>query len=458
MKLRFLMALWAAKLSQPLLKITKHNGTNFPGELALKLCPDFLKYVAKPRRIITVTGTDGKTSVSNLICDMLEAEGQRVLNNRAGSNINSGVATSLLSGCTIFNRTRYDVAVLEVDERSSKRIYPYVKPDVTVITNLFRDSIMRNGHPEYIASILTSAIPPETKLILNADDLISASVAPSNPRVYFGLDRLPGDVTECVNRINDLRICPKCAGKLEYEYRHYHHIGRAHCRDCGFQSPAPDYLGTDVDLEKMTMTVRDAAGDHPYKLLSDSTFNIYNQVTAIALMRELGMDHDKIASLMSHIKIAESRYLSQKAGQVEVVMQMAKDRNALACSRVFDYVTSRPGEKELLLMMNNLSDDLHWSENTCWLYDCDFEFLNDDGVIHVVATGPRAKDYYLRLRLAGVPADRVDCVRDEFEAADKLLLRPGSSVYLLYGADNRSLTMAHRVREKIIHRAEEAQA
>ena len=458
MKLRFLMALWAAKLSQPLLKITKHNGTNFPGELALKLCPDFLKYVAKPRRIITVTGTDGKTSVSNLICDMLEAEGQRVLNNRAGSNINSGVATSLLSGCTIFNRTKYDVAVLEVDERSSKRIYPYVKPDVTVITNLFRDSIMRNGHPEYIASILTSAIPPETKLILNADDLISASVAPSNPRVYFGLDRLPGDVTECVNRINDLRICPKCAGKLEYEYRHYHHIGRAHCRDCGFQSPAPDYLGTAVDLEKMTMTVRDASGDHPYRLLSDSTFNIYNQVTAIALMRELGMDHEKIASLMSHIRIAESRYLSQKAGQVEVVMQMAKDRNALACSRVFDYVTSRPGEKELLLMMNNLSDDLHWSENTCWLYDCDFEFLNDDGVIHVVATGPRAKDYYLRLQLAGVPADRVDCVRDEFEAADKLLLRPGSSVYLLYGADNRSLTMAHKVREKIIHRAEEAQA
>ena len=139
-------------------------------------------------------------------------------------------------------------------------------------------------------------------------------------------------------------------------------------------------------------------------------------------------------------------------------MQMAKDRNALACSRVFDYVTSRPGEKELLLMMNNLSDDLHWSENTCWLYDCDFEFLNNDQVIHVVATGPRAKDYYLRLRLAGVPADRVDCVRDEFEAADKLRLRPGSSVYLLYGADNRSLTMAHKVREKIIHRAEEAQA
>ena len=37
MKLRFILALWAAKLSQPLLKITGHKGTNFPGELALKL-------------------------------------------------------------------------------------------------------------------------------------------------------------------------------------------------------------------------------------------------------------------------------------------------------------------------------------------------------------------------------------------------------------------------------------
>ena len=121
-------------------------------------------------------------------------------------------------------------------------------------------------------------------------------------------------------------------------------------------------------------------------------------------------------------------------------------------------MTSRPGEKELLLMMNNLSDELEWSENTCWLYDCDFEFLSDDKVTHVVVTGPRAKDYYLRLLLACVPGDRVDCVRDEFDAADKLHLRPGTSVYMLYGADNRSLRMAFRVREKVIRLAEEAAA
>ena len=70
-KLRFYFALWAAKLSIVALKITKHNGTNFPGVLALKLCPDFLKYADKPKKIIAITGTNGKTTVSNMLLDML---------------------------------------------------------------------------------------------------------------------------------------------------------------------------------------------------------------------------------------------------------------------------------------------------------------------------------------------------------------------------------------------------
>lgn len=454
MNLRFLIALWAAKLSRPVLKITKHNGTNFPGELALKICPDFLRYVGKPAHVITVTGTNGKTTVSNLICDILEASGKKVLNNRAGSNINSGIATSLLSGVSLFNRPKYQYAVLEVDERSSKRIYPYMKPDYTVITNLFRDSIMRNAHPQYIADFLTDSIPAGTKLVLNADDLISASVAPSNPRVYFGIEKMASDVTECINLINDMRICPKCARPLRYEYLRYHHIGKAYCPSCGFRAPDYDYAGCGVDLDSMTMTIKDKAGSHTYRLLSDSVFNIYNMVTAAALLRELGMTHDEIAGYMDASKIVETRYNEEKVGNVTVIMQMAKEKNALACSRAFDYVSHQEGEKELFLMMNCLGDEKHWSENTCWLYDCDFEFLNADDITHIVATGARSKDYRLRLNLAGVPDEKIDLARDEFEAAEKLHFHPGSKVYLFYGTD--SLALAYKVREKIVKLAEEA--
>ena len=99
-KLRFLFALWMAKLSVPALKITRHEGTDFPGSLACKLCPDFLGRIGKPASIVAVTGTNGKTTVSNTIADILEANGRKVLSNRAGSNMWSGIATTLLAGCT----------------------------------------------------------------------------------------------------------------------------------------------------------------------------------------------------------------------------------------------------------------------------------------------------------------------------------------------------------------------
>ena len=225
-KLRFLLALWLGKLSIPALKITHHNGTDFPGSLAVKVCPDFLKYVGKPPMMVAVTGTNGKTTVSNMLVDILEAEGHHVLSNRAGSNITSGVSTAFIRNCDLLGRVKKcNMAVLEIDERSAPRIYPYVRPNYILITNLFRDSIMRNAHPGYIAGILSRNLPRESKLILNADDLISCGVAEENARCYFGIGRMPTDVTDCVNLLNDMRICPKCAGKLRYEYRRYHHIG-----------------------------------------------------------------------------------------------------------------------------------------------------------------------------------------------------------------------------------------
>ncbi len=156
---RFYTALFLAKTAQKLLRtFRKSGGTNMPGAVALKICPDFLGFVAKPRHIIGVTGTDGKTTVSNLLIDSLEQNGYTVLNNRNGSNVDSGISSTLLSGVTWGNRAKYDMAVLEIDERSSIRIYRHIQPDYIICTNLFRDSMRRNAHPEYIRGIIEWAI------------------------------------------------------------------------------------------------------------------------------------------------------------------------------------------------------------------------------------------------------------------------------------------------------------
>ena len=444
--LRFIAALWIAKAARVAMRLLGHNATYLPGVIALRICPEFIKQIKKPTRVVIVTGTNGKTTVANLLCAALEKHGSSVLDNRLGSNTASGIACALLAGATLSGKIKRDAAVLETDERSSAYIIPYIRPELLIVTNLFRDSIMRNAHPEYIAGIISANVPADTKLLLNADDLISCGIAPGNPRSYFGLERMETDVVECGNLINDFQVCPLCGSRLNFEYRRYHHIGRARCPGCDFCSPGYDYAG--VVGQGEYLTVRNSNWSQDFRLLNDSVFNIYNMLTAIAALCELGMARDEIAAVMGEVDIPDSRYNETEAGGVRVVMQMAKDRNALACSRAFDYIASKPGKKQLILMMNNISDSKAWSENTCWLYDCDFEMLARDEITRIIATGPRALDYCLRLRFAGIPEEKLRLTSREIDSAAELEPGEGGSVYIFYGTD--AIDLAYKVRDRVL--------
>lgn len=486
-RLKFYIALWAAKLSIVALKLTGHRGTDFPGRVAVKICPDFLRHARVPGRILGVTGTNGKTTVCNLLISMLTADGKKILDNNQGSNTITGLTTAFIRDMGPGGRCRSDAAVLEIDERSSRVVFPLMQPDFLLINNLTRDSIMRNGHPEYISRVLTRAMPQKTRLILNGDDLIASNVAPGNPRAYYGFEALEGDVQECINLVNDLQICPRCHSILKYTNRRYHHIGRAYCPECGFHSPDLDYLGEDVDLKTMRFQVvrrqnrREAAGaqetretrgeqslqntaeggastEHAplvwkqqIRILNESVFNIYNVLAVVAYLSEMGYAHTRIAELLEETEIVASRFNVEEEDGFRIIRQMSKDRNALGSSRAFDYVSGLPGEKELIMMMNNLSDAAVWSENTCWLYDCDFEFLNKENIRNIVVTGPRAKDYYLRLKFAGIEDDRISFVHDEIDSPQALRLYEGEDIYILYGTDSIDLAdqVAGKVREVI---------
>lgn len=452
--LRFIIALIFGKLAMWLQKLLGMNASYFPGKLAIKLCPDFLGRIDKPKTIITVTGTNGKTTCCNMILDVLSDAGFKVLNNRAGSNTDAGIATSLISGSTLGGKARFEYAVFEVDERSSLRIYKYVHPDYAVCTNLFRDSIQRNAHPEFIFSFIDSALPDDTHMILNADDPISSRLKKDNKRSYFSLSRLPTDRDECVNIINDMRACPYCGGKLQYEYVRYHHIGRMKCPGCGFASPKADYLAS-PDYEKRCFTVRSDKGEEEYPLINDSVFNTYNQVTVVTLLRELGLSAENIAKSFSHMSIVKSRYTNVEKNGVEVVTNMTKGQNPVACSIVFDYIRSEPGVKEVIVML----DDLTYKKTTeivTWVYDADFEFLNDASIKRIVVGGVRMHDYHLRLLLAGVPEEKIRCVEHETDAPAELELDGTDKVFILHDLTTPQLTK--QVRDGILARLEEKEA
>ena len=183
---KFYIALWGAKFGTVLLKLFRRNATFFPGKFALKICPDFIGKVGKPKTIIAVTGTNGKTTVCNMIEDILKDNNYVFIDNKYGSNIDRGITTTLINAANLRGNTKKKLAVLEIDERSANKVYPYLTPNYLICTNIFRDSLMRNGHTEFIADILDKYIPKETIMIENADDIICSHIAENNKRIFFG--------------------------------------------------------------------------------------------------------------------------------------------------------------------------------------------------------------------------------------------------------------------------------
>ncbi len=446
-KIRYFIALWASKCAYVLLRLLKRNATMFPGRVALIICPDYLNRTRKSPNVLCVTGTNGKTTTTNMVADILSNSGMRVVSNRYGSNINTGVATALTHSVNVFGKPKIDALVLEVDERFSRLILPFIKPDYLICTNLFRDSIKRNAHPEYIFSILDTYVPKSTKLILNADCLQSSQLLKDNERVYFGIDKLDTDVTECINLINDFSVCPVCNEKLSYNYLRYHHIGNAYCPKCGFKSFEADYRLTKIDYENNCITVLNKGIEATYPMVNRALYNIYNELAAITLMSEFGVDADKVKEYMAKISVTQTRYNETRAGRTEVIRTMAKGQNSVSCSRTLDFVgNSEKGARTVFIMIDDLFERKDSSEFIGWIYDADFEFLNTEDVKQIVLAGPRCFDYKLRLLIAGVPEDRILCQEDEFKAVD-MMDKDIDKLYLLH--DTSTYDLARQVEEKI---------
>ena len=433
---KFYIALWAGKISslifRILAKVSNRKGTNLPGQIALKICPDFLGKIGKPEKIIAVTGTNGKTTTANFISDILEDKGKKVINNRSGSNIASGIATALMSGVGIGNKSKGDVAVLEVDERSALRVFPYVHPDYFVVTNLLRDTANREPHPHFVFDLFEKSLPDTSLMILNGDDILASRLKKNNKRLYYGIERLKGDRDTCYNIINDMRICPECRSPLEYSRVRYNHIGKVKCPNCGLESPGLDFNITDIDYENKKFTLTQKDGKAVYPLISESSFHLYDELAAISALRAYGLSDEQVRESFSKLKVLESRYREDIIGGIKVVAHMAKGQTAPACSVVFDHVRGLEGKKEIVLAIEDAHKNIHSSENMAFLYDTDFEFLNNDDIEKIIVVGVRANDIVVRLLLAGIPADRIAVCPSEDDIMDFIELRKGLDIYILY--------------------------
>lgn len=452
--LRFYFALVCGKLSVLLLKLLRKNGTNFPGQTALTLCPDFLKHLEKPEKIIAVTGTNGKTTTSNMILDILTDNGYNCTNNNFGGNVDTGITAALLKDSTLSGKAKNKYCILEVDERSAVRVFPYVHPTYLICTNLTRDSYKRNAHSEYIFSILDKSIPDSTHLILNCDDMISSRLKKDNKHTFFGMENLEGELLIDNNIIKDIRACPICSSPLRYSFLRYNHIGRAKCSNCDFKSFEPDFdmiSRTFTNDGHADITVKTPDGNENYTVPCENTIALYNALTAITVLRTFGLSHEQIQNSFQKISIVKSRFDVIEAKNKKVISMMSKGQNPVACSHSCNIIRNDPSDKQVILITDDFYDAAETSETIAWLYDTDYEFLNNDKVKKIIVGGKRHLDYILRLELAGISKDKIVCCEHEEDTAELVDISLSEKTYILFDMYNYnySVKIKERLKERI---------
>lgn len=434
------------------MKLIGLNATHFPGQLAKRLCPDFLSRLEKPETIIGITGTNGKTTISNLVADMADHYGLNFAHNAFGSNIEEGIITTLLDATTFFGKREKNLAFLEIDERLTRVIFPDIKLNYLIVSNLFRESYLRNAHAEFIYGILKDNIPKDTKLILNADDTLSSNLAEGHESVSFSIARLPGETRFNRNQIRDVVLCPRCHQPLVDEFIRYHHIGRAHCESCGWQNIPADYELTalkrqnspesEITVDEMPAADRvmikselwqNTGNEQLFPFAGENILDLYNYLAAITLYSELGYSPGSIAEALSQVTIGKSRKEIVSLGPHTVYRMLAKGKNPIAVTRVLDAIMKRPGDKYIVLLVDTSVKKMSPEDNVAWIFDADLDLLNSADVKQIVVGGMRSEDIRLALLLAGIPEEKIVTCRDKMKSSELLQLadKP-STIAILY--------------------------
>lgn len=453
-KIKFFMGLWASKFYLFISKIFGRSRDDRAGLLAYRFDDNFLAHLNKPKLVIGVTGTNGKSTVSSLVNDIFKLENKKVAYNDWFANNLAGHARCLLDAVTIFNKPRKDVAVLEMDEMTLGDTMPNAGLDYLIITNISRDSIRRNAYPSFIASKIKEALDasPKSKIIVNADDPILTSMDIKNKCIYYSLAKTRNEIVKY--NADDFPVCPKCFEKIEYEYQHYRHIGKFHCPNCGFKSKKSDYIGKHINKENMTFEAQKGNKKTTFNLISPSIFNVFNLLSVIALFKELKMDDKTLNNHIKNIKIPISREDNVTCKDKEICLQIAKGQNVSATSTVFEYVSSMKENIELVLILNEVGCVKDKTETITWLYETDFSFLNKPNIKKIIVGSYLGADYKIAMILAGIDENKIVIAKDEMDTVNYVTFEDIDKVVILYEVE--FISGSKKVRDKIVEKLEKS--
>ncbi len=397
--MRKILAIWAAKLSAIAGVIMGKKSSSTPGAIALKICPDLIKILKKnvKKQVIVTCGTNGKTTTNNLIYSALTKCGHRVVCNKLGANMLTGIATAFALECDIWGRLNADYACLEVDEAYTAKVFDHIKPDMVVVTNLFRDQLDRYGEIESIMNIMKTAFAKADypALILNGDDPISSGFGldyKGSVR-YFGIGE---KVLNGQSEVREGRFCAVCGSEQKYNFHHYSQLGDFYCPNCGNKRPKIDFEAANVDLSGgLKFTVNGEKISLKYR----GFYNIYNCLAVYSAISILGIKGQPFNHLLDNYKPQIGRMQEIDLGK-PFILNLAK--NPAGFNQAIETVIQDRRKKDIIIAVNDMPSD---GTDISWLWDVDFEKLSDETLNRLFLMGTRRYDLGLRFKYADVKFD-----------------------------------------------------
>ncbi|MBO3725068.1 DUF1727 domain-containing protein [Actinomyces bowdenii] len=372
------------------------GGTAFPGLVMERTDPGFLARTLGrlPHGVVVVSGTNGKTTTTKMVVQLLREQGLRVFTNRTGSNFVRGVLASLLTEVDAAGRLDADIAVLELDEAHAVHFVAQVRPRACLLLNVMRDQLDRFGEIDYTASLLHRiAAATREVVVVNADDPRLAA-----PAFFEGVTARTAafgagaQLRSLFLSDDDLRTGATAPTP-----------GPGAAGPGAGGAPAP--RTTLEAIEGQRATVRVDGQDHEVDFAIPGVHNLLNACAALEVVLEVLGDRADLPGLLRTLGRVEAAFgrgevltLDDRPVQLSLVKNPAGFRMGLLSAAA----QAQAGEAVMVAINDEYADGRDMS----WLWDVDFSALREGGV--AVVTGVRAWDMALRLDYDEVPIGRVE--------------------------------------------------
>ncbi len=357
------------------------GGSALPGLFVEKISPDFISRTLSdlPYGTVVISGTNGKTTTTKMVVELLESQGLKVFTNRTGSNFTRGVAAALLGEVSLSGKLVADIAVLELDEAHAVKFVSQIKPRYSLLLNVMRDQLDRFGEIDATAALLTKIAEATTEgVVLNREDRRVAKIKDSltSQQVsYFGLS---DDLLATFPTDDELHGGKRAAAKR----------------------PAASVTLEKIEPHQATFGIGNKQFSTPLKLAG--LYNIFNAAAALALVAMITkskLDQPNLIKALSNVQPAFGRGEVLTIGGQPLELVLVKNpsgfRLGLASFPPAGYAT-------MIAINDNYADGRDMS----WLWDVDFSSLAENGVAEV--SGIRAYDMALRLDYDNIAVEQIE--------------------------------------------------